>query len=149
MNLRTPLLLAGLAAASGLETNGRQINRAACFAAFNVPGPAPVPIPPQNMTLKAPCAALDAGAILPNINDGFVGTAPDLGAYELGRPVPTYGPRPAAQLPAPANVRLIFLPSANRPCAIPPVAWGSKLSASTQRRAGSTIWNMTALGSAI
>jgi hypothetical protein len=99
--------LAGLAAASGLETNGRQINRTACFAAFNVPGPAPVPIPPQSMTLIAGCAAVDAGAILPNINDGFVGAAPDLGAYELGQPVPTYGPRPASGLSSPANVRIV------------------------------------------
>ena len=78
--------LAGLAAASGLETNGRQIHRTTCFTTFNVPGPAPVPIPPQHMTLTAVCNAVDAGVILPNINDGFVGTAPDLGAYELGQP---------------------------------------------------------------
>jgi hypothetical protein len=45
------------------------------------------------MTLKAGCAALDAGTILPNINDGFVGTGPDLGAYELGQTLPAYGPR--------------------------------------------------------
>jgi Right handed beta helix region len=101
--------LAGLAASSGLETSGRQINRTACFTSFNVPGPAPVPIPAQYMTLRAPCAALDAGMILPNINDGFLGTAPDLGAYELGQPVPTYGPRPVtpASLSAPANLRVV------------------------------------------
>jgi len=99
--------LAGLAAASGLETNGRQINRTSCFATFNVPGPAPVPIPPQHMTLKAGCSAVDAGAILPNINDGFIGSAPDLGAYELGRPLPTYGPRPpATPPPAPTGLRI-------------------------------------------
>jgi Right handed beta helix region len=101
--------LAGLAAASGLETNGRQINRTNCFAAFDVSGPAPVPIPPQYMTLKAGCGAVDAGAILPNINDGFTGSAPDLGAYELGQPLPTYGPRPPAAptLPkAPTGLRI-------------------------------------------
>ena len=31
---------------------------------------------------------------LPGVNDDFTGRAPDLGAYEVGRPVPTYGPRP-------------------------------------------------------
>lgn len=98
--------LAGLAAASGLETNGRQINRTTCFTTFNVPGPAPVPIPPQHMTLTAGCTAVDAGAILPNINDGFVGAAPDLGAYELGQPLPTYGPRPAPQPAARTNFRI-------------------------------------------
>ena len=29
----------------------------------------------------------------PNVNDGFTGRAPDLGAYELGQPIPVYGPR--------------------------------------------------------
>jgi hypothetical protein len=38
-------------------------------------------------------AAVDAGCILPNVNDGFRGNAPDLGALEVGRPVPVYGPR--------------------------------------------------------
>ncbi len=38
--------------------------------------------------------ALDKGVRLPNFNDGFTGKAPDLGAYERGRPLPHYGPRP-------------------------------------------------------
>ena len=38
-------------------------------------------------------AAIDAGLALPNVNDGFAGTAPDLGAYEAGQPLPHYGPR--------------------------------------------------------
>jgi len=99
--------LAGFAAASGLETNGRLINRTTCFATFNVPGPAPVPIPPQFMTLNPGCGAVDAGAILPNINDGFVGAAPDLGAFELGQPLPTYGPRPVALPAAPSHLRIV------------------------------------------
>ena len=59
------------------------------------------------MTLTAGCTAVDAGAILPNINDGFVGAAPDLGAYELGQPLPSYGPRPALLPPAPTNFRIV------------------------------------------
>jgi hypothetical protein len=39
-------------------------------------------------------AAIDAGCILPNVNDNFTGEAPDLGALEEGQPVPIYGPRP-------------------------------------------------------
>ena len=31
--------------------------------------------------------------MLPNINDGFTGNAPDLGALEVGQPLPHYGPR--------------------------------------------------------
>jgi Right handed beta helix region len=98
--------LAAFSAASGLETNGRQISRTACFATFNVPGPAPIPIPPQHMTLKSGCAAVDAGVALPNINDGFAGAAPDLGAYELGQPVPAYGPRAPGIPEAPTNLRI-------------------------------------------
>jgi len=41
--------------------------------------------------------AVDKGQPLPNINDGFQGKAPDLGAYELGADLPHYGPRPAAK----------------------------------------------------
>jgi hypothetical protein len=98
--------LTAFAAASGLEANGRQISRTACFTTFNVPGPAPVPIPAQVMSLKAGCTAVDAGLVLPNINDGFTGAAPDLGAFELGHPDPSYGPRLGAVPSAPTNVRI-------------------------------------------
>ncbi len=43
--------------------------------------------------LRPGSAAIDAGVELPTITDGFTGKAPDLGAYELDRPVPHYGPR--------------------------------------------------------
>jgi hypothetical protein len=99
--------LAAFGAASGLETTGRQFSRAACFATFNVPGPAPVPIPPQNMTLRAGCSVVDAGVILPNINDGFVGTAPDLGAHEFGQLLPAYGPRLSNVPRPPTNLTII------------------------------------------
>jgi len=98
--------LSAMAAASGLEANGRQINHATCFATFNVPGPAPVSIPAQYMTLKAGCNAIDAGKALPNIAESYSGTAPDLGAYELGQPVPIYGPRPTTPPSSPTGVRI-------------------------------------------
>ena len=44
--------------------------------------------------LKPGSAAVDRGMALPNITDGFSGPAPDLGALELGQPLPMYGPRP-------------------------------------------------------
>jgi hypothetical protein len=44
--------------------------------------------------LKPDSAAIDHGAILPNVTDGFTGHAPDLGALELGQTPPHYGPRP-------------------------------------------------------
>ena len=43
--------------------------------------------------LRPGSAAVDKGCVLPNVNDNFTGKAPDLGAYELGQPVPVYGPR--------------------------------------------------------
>jgi hypothetical protein len=43
--------------------------------------------------LRPGAAAIDRGVELANINDGFTGKAPDLGALEAGQPLPTYGPR--------------------------------------------------------
>jgi hypothetical protein len=49
---------------------------------------------PAEATLAAGSLALDKGRVLPNLNDGYRGAAPDLGALELGCPSPSYGPRP-------------------------------------------------------
>lgn len=38
---------------------------------------------------------VDAGVVIPNVNDDYTGKGPDLGAYELGKPLPIYGPRTA------------------------------------------------------
>jgi MYXO-CTERM domain-containing protein len=38
--------------------------------------------------------ALDRGVVLPGLDEGFGGSAPDLGALELGCAAPVYGPRP-------------------------------------------------------
>jgi len=43
--------------------------------------------------LRPGSAAVDAAVRLPGVNDDFTGRAPDLGALEVGRPVPHYGPR--------------------------------------------------------
>jgi hypothetical protein len=87
--------LSSFANATGLETNGRVISKEACFEEFDVPTPAISPVPPQRMTLRDGCNAIDAGARLPNLHDGqIIGGAPDLGAYERGLEPPIYGPRP-------------------------------------------------------
>jgi hypothetical protein len=60
--------------------------------------------PPRNAELRQPSAsvdlrldprsrAVDAGVRLPNFNEGFTGTGPDLGCCEVGQPLPHYGPR--------------------------------------------------------
>lgn len=53
-----------------------------------------------DLRLREGAAAIDAGTVLPNITDGFRRSAPDLGAYEFGAPLPHYGPR----LPAGAKI---------------------------------------------
>jgi hypothetical protein len=50
-----------------------------------------------DFSLRAGSRAVDAGVVLPNVNDGFTGRAPDLGAFERGRPMPSYGPRKETQ----------------------------------------------------
>jgi hypothetical protein len=47
-----------------------------------------------NFKLRPNGVAVDAGCILPNVNDNFTGVAPDLGALEVGSPMTVYGPRP-------------------------------------------------------
>jgi hypothetical protein len=47
----------------------------------------------MDFSLKPKSAAVDAGMVLPTINDGYTGKAPDLGAFEIGLPMPYYGPR--------------------------------------------------------
>ena len=49
---------------------------------------------PQDLRIAPGSVAEDAALLLPNINDGFSGKAPDIGAYEIGQPLPHYGPRP-------------------------------------------------------
>jgi hypothetical protein len=70
----------------------------------------PDPANPQHLvkpedydfTLARRSAAIDKGVVLPNINDGFSGRAPDLGAFEYGQPLPHYGPVnwPTGSVPA-------------------------------------------------
>jgi hypothetical protein len=91
--------LAELAAATGQETHGIEVD----YDIFENLRP---PVPPDsskpgtpyeamnlNFRLKAGSKAVDAGVRLPNVNDAFAGRAPDLGAYEVGQPIPVYGPR--------------------------------------------------------
>jgi hypothetical protein len=48
----------------------------------------------RDLRLAAGTPEIDAGAILSNLNDGFqLDGLPDMGAFELGQPLPTYGPR--------------------------------------------------------
>ena len=48
----------------------------------------------MDFRLKPGSAPVDKGKVIPNVTDGYTGSAPDLGALEVGIPVPHYGPRP-------------------------------------------------------
>ncbi|HUT35380.1 MAG TPA: hypothetical protein VNE39_17970 [Planctomycetota bacterium] len=52
-----------------------------------------------DLRLRSGSAAVDRGVLLPGINDGFTGKAPDLGCHEQGESVPHYGPRGAVARP--------------------------------------------------
>ncbi len=99
--------LAAFTAATGLQQHGIRINKESCFAQFDIPAPPPAPMPKQFMTLKPTCNAVDAGIVLPNINTAFSGSAPDMGVYEYGHPLPQYGPRISSTLPSAPNAACV------------------------------------------
>lgn len=79
--------------ASGHEAHATAVDVTVFAAAFAFPD-APFPArAPVDLRLAAGSAAIDEGIALANVNDGFAGAAPDLGAYELGAGLPLYGPR--------------------------------------------------------
>jgi len=46
-----------------------------------------------DLRLKPGSVAVDSGVVLPNVNDSYTGDSPDLGCFELGKPITHYGPR--------------------------------------------------------
>ena len=90
--------LAEFSAATGLERHGRMVD----FDVFVRASPLRDGVTYQtsdfDLRLQTGGNAIDAGVRLPNINDEFTGSAPDLGALEHGRPPPHYGPRQPSQV---------------------------------------------------
>ena len=91
--------LTELSAATGQERHGIEVDYD-IFESLRPPVPpdsskpgAPYDGTDLNFALRPGGKAVDAGVRLPNVNDGFAGSAPDLGAYEVGQPLPVYGPR--------------------------------------------------------
>ena len=84
-----------LAAAAGVEVHGRHIGRETIFVDYRPPAhPARQPRP--ILHLRPDGAAVDAGEPVANLADEFEGSAPDLGAWEVGAPPPHFGPREPA-----------------------------------------------------
>jgi hypothetical protein len=84
--------LPSFSAAVGIEKHGRVLERARDFVPFAVTKETPGTETPL-LRLSEQSAAKDAGVPVPNLSERFEGEAPDLGAFELGRPLPHYGPR--------------------------------------------------------
>lgn len=80
--------------AAGIETHGTLLNPQTLASGLVGPSDYTVQWQPQDLVLSPNSAAIDRGLVLPNVNDGYTGAAPDLGALEAGCPVPVYGPRP-------------------------------------------------------
>ena len=88
--------LADLRAATGQETHGVEVDYDIFENLRRPDADKPCAVYEArdlDFRLKAGSKAVDAGVRLPNINDDYTGKAPDLGAYEVGRPAPVYGPR--------------------------------------------------------
>lgn len=88
---------AEMQASGEVETNGVLLGEPIFAAGFVGPADPMAQASAQSFALAAGSNAVDAGGVLPGINDGFVGSAPDLGAAESGCPAPVYGPRPEGQ----------------------------------------------------
>jgi hypothetical protein len=87
--------LGDLARATGLERHGIEVDYDV-FADLAPPDATRVDAVHHAMdltfALKPGSKAIDAGVVLPTINDDFSGRGPDLGAIETSRPEPRYGP---------------------------------------------------------
>lgn len=75
------------------QKNAVQVGLGAFAASIAFPSAAMTSFTPPDLRLKSGGGATDVGQVLPGINDGFSGTKPDAGAYELGAALPVYGPR--------------------------------------------------------
>ncbi len=74
------------------EVHAVEVGLTVFAATVAYPTPFPAHVAPD-LRPAAGGTAVDRGLAVPGINDGFAGTAPDLGAYEAGSSLPVYGPR--------------------------------------------------------
>jgi hypothetical protein len=82
---------------TGFEAHGLELDGNNIFENVRLPDPARqghvYPVAGHDFRLKKSSRAVDAGCVLPNVTDGYSGSAPDLGAIETGSEMPAYGPR--------------------------------------------------------
>jgi hypothetical protein len=85
----------GLAEARSLTTekNAVQVDLSVFADAVAYPQNAMTTYSAPDLRLKAGTAAQYIGVVIPNVNDGYSGAAPDAGAYEAGAALRVVGPR--------------------------------------------------------
>ncbi len=82
------------AQASGIfEAHGLLVGASNFASGLATPATYQPLLPPPDVSLLQASLAIDKGEIVANLDDGFTGAAPDLGAIEFGCAAPSYGPR--------------------------------------------------------
>jgi len=88
--------LAEFRAATGQEAHGMEVDFD-IFESLRPPDPekrhAVYHSMDLNFRLKPGSRVVDAGVVIPTVNEDFLGKAPDLGALEVGKAAPKWGPR--------------------------------------------------------
>jgi hypothetical protein len=105
---------AAMQSAALFEPHGELLAQPPFSPAINMPATYTTLVSPQNVQLAPGSSAVDHGRVLPNINDGYTGTAPDLGALEVGCPQPVYGVRPQGmdERNEPSGCKAVVIPLA-------------------------------------
>ena len=85
---------AAVKAAGRYEKHGVLVSAATFANGLGAPTDHHPKVAPADVALASGALAVDKGVLLANVNDGFHGAAPDLGALEFGCPSPIYGVRP-------------------------------------------------------
>jgi len=88
--------LAEFRAGTGQEAHGLALpwSRGLFASGIGIPAEVATQYPVgADVRLGGRSPVIDRGVVLPSVNDGYAGTAPDLGAIEFGQPLPHYGPR--------------------------------------------------------
>jgi hypothetical protein len=75
------------------EKHSIQTDLSAFATAVSYPANPLVINTPVDLRLNGSASPVDKALPIANINDGYAGSAPDIGAYEVGSALPTYGPR--------------------------------------------------------
>jgi Right handed beta helix region len=87
--------LADLKSRSPYEAHGRIVEAQPFASPVSLGADYTAFMQPRSVALATGSTAVDGGQVLPNITDGFLGAAPDLGAWESGIPPPAFGVRVA------------------------------------------------------